>query len=135
MSEIVLVDNDYITVEYRPDHELIYHTIHQPVGGDILRDALNAGTAAMGKYKICKWLSDDRKNGPLSVEDAQWGATDWNPRTINVGWKYWANVVPEEVSAAGTLNPTMGDLYRLGLRLMVFTDVASAIEWLDGLDC
>jgi len=129
------VDNEYITVEYVPEKKMVHHIIHQPVGGQIFRDALNAGTETLRQNGACKWLSDDRKNGPLSREDAEWGFNDWNRRTIEVGWKYWALVVPPEVAAAGSLIPTMEALFELGLRMMVFTDVEAAEEWLDGLEC
>jgi hypothetical protein len=56
-------------------------------------------------------LSDDRKNGPLSPEIVEFGRNDWNSRAIAAGWKYWANVVPEELVAAGTLTSVMGELY------------------------
>lgn len=134
MSSII-VDNEYITVEYVPEKKMVHHIIHQPVGGQIFRDALNAGTETLRQNGACKWLSDDRKNGPLSPEDVEWGFNDWNRRTIEAGWKYWALVVPPEVAAAGSLIPTMEALFELGLRMMVFTDVEAAQEWLDGFEC
>lgn len=134
MSQNILVDNEYITIIYLPDKKMVYHTIHKPVGGQIFRDALNVGTEALKKYKVCKWLSDDRKNGPLSAEDANWGFDDWNRRTIEAGWKYWAVVVPEKLAAAGTLSKTIMDLSRLNLRMMVFTNLEEAFKWLDRME-
>jgi hypothetical protein len=131
MSSITIVDNEYITLQYLPDKKIIYHTVHKPIPDQPLKDAVNAGTEALKKYGACKWLSDDRKNGPVSPEIAEWGREDWNPRTIAAGWKYWANVVPEEVASAGALSPVIEALFELGLRMMVFTDLAAAFEWLD----
>jgi hypothetical protein len=131
MSAVTLFNSEYITVEYLPDKKIIYHVVHQPIGGQKLRDALNEGTAALEKYRVCKWLSDDRKNGPLPVEDVEWGEQDWNPRTIKAGWKYWALVVPSEVAAAGAMTPVIERLYELGLNMRVFTSVEKAMEWLD----
>ena len=88
------------------DNKIVHHTIHAPVGGQTLRDALESGTAALAKYGACKWLSDDRKNGPLPEEEREWGFVDWNRRTMDAGWKYWALVVPQAVADAGTLSPT-----------------------------
>jgi hypothetical protein len=133
MSPIIIVDNEYITLRYLPDKRIIYHTIHKPIDGQPLKDALNAGTEALKQYGACKWLSDDRKNGPLSQEMLDWGLKDWDPRTIAAGWKYWANVVPQELSAAGTLMPLIQILYDMGLRMMVFTDLENAIQWLDSM--
>jgi hypothetical protein len=133
MSGIVIVSNDYITLEYRPAEQLIYHTVHQPIGHEqaqMLMDTLNAGTDALRQYGVSKWLSDDRKNGPLPPEVIEWGNRDWDPRTIAAGWKYWANVVPHELAAAGTLMPVIESLYTLGLRMQVFTTVEDALQWL-----
>jgi hypothetical protein len=134
MTPITIVDNEYITLRYLPDKKIIYHTIHKPFPDQVLKDALNAGTEALGKYGACKWLSDDRKSGPLSPELVEWGSADWNPRTIAAGWKYWANVVPEEVAAAGALTPVMENLFEVGLRMMVFTDLEEAFQWLDSME-
>ena len=131
MSNIVLFDHERITVDYMPDKKIIRHTIHAPVRGQVFRDALNTGTAALAKYGACKWLSDDRKDGPQSEEEQQWGFDDWNRRTIEAGWKYWALVVPQVVADAGTLTPTIEDLYTRGLRVMVFTKPEDALAWLD----
>jgi hypothetical protein len=134
MSSITIVDNEYITLQYLPDKKIIYHTVHKPIPDQPLKDAVNAGTEALKKYGACKWLSDDRKNGPVSPEIAEWGREDWNPRTIAAGWKYWANVVPEEVASAGALSPVIEALFELGLRMMVFTDLKSAFQWLDSME-
>lgn len=133
MSPIVIVENEYITLECLPDKKIIHHTIHKPVPGLILRDALNAGTDALAKHGARKWLSDDRKNGPISDDIRDWGFVDWNRRTIEAGWKYWALVVPQELADAGTLIPTMGDLFELGLRMRVFTNLDEAFAWLDSM--
>jgi hypothetical protein len=135
MSTIILYSTDYITVEYRPDGRLIYHTIHKPIGGQVemLKEALNAGSDALEKYKVTKWLSDDRKNDPLPSEMLAWGTQNWSPRTIASGWKYWANVVPVDLAAAGALIPVIDDLFARGLRMQVFTTTEAALAWLDAM--
>ncbi len=133
MSPITVVDNEYITLQYLPDKKIIFHTVHKPIPHGPLKDALNAGTETIKKYGACKWLSDDRKNGPLAPESIEFGFKDWGPRTVAAGWKYWANVVPEELVSAGTLAPVMEAYFELGLRMMVFSDLDKAVEWLDGM--
>jgi hypothetical protein len=134
-EQTAVVDNEYITVRYLPDRGIVYHTVHKPLSGQTLRDALLAGTEAMKKNGGCKWLSDDRKNGPITEEDRVWGIENWNRPTIAAGWKYWACVVPEEVFDAGTLMGTMQALYELGLRMMVFKTLEEANAWLDKFEC
>ena len=133
MQPITVVDNEYITLQYLPDKKCIYHVVHKPIPDQPLKDALEAGTEALTKYGAHKWLSDDRKNGPLSKEIQEWGVNDWDPRTVKAGWKYWANVVPQELVAAGALAPVMQFLFGIGLRLQVFSDMDEAIQWLDSM--
>lgn len=134
MSGIIIVDNDYITLRYHEDKKIIYHTVHKPIPDDILREAVNAGTETMQEYGACKWLSDDRLNGPLSDEQVAWASEDWIPRTMAAGWKYWANVVPKEVIAAAALAPVMNELYEHGLRMMAFADLDEAFAWLESME-
>lgn len=134
MSETTVLDNPYITIKYLPDKKMIYHTVHQPLSGQPLRDALMAGFNALQSYGVCKWLSDERKNGPMSEEDRAWGEVNLNRRSMEAGWKYWALIVPEQVAAAGAMAPTMNAMYELGLRMMVFTNVEEASAWLDKFD-
>ena len=110
MPPITAVDNEYITLQYLPDKKIIYHVIHKPIPHEPLVEALNAGTEALIKYKACKY---------------------WGPLTIKAGWKYWANVVPEALVAAGALAPVMAAYFEIGLRMQVFTSVESATQWLD----
>ncbi len=134
MTPITIAENEFMTVQYIPDKKMIFHTVHKPITNDnALKDALNAGTDALIQYGVCKWLSDDRKNGPLSQEMVEWGLNDWDRRTIAGGWKYWANVVPDDVASAGTLLPVIEILFEMGLRMMVFTTLEDAMRWLDSM--
>ncbi len=136
MTEHIILDNDYITLGYIDDGGLLYHVVHQPVGGQTLRDMLTAGLEAMQAYGICKWLADDRKNGPMSSEDAEWGSENVTTRAPEVGWKYWALVVPEELVAAGSMTPIIEANWQLGkLRMQVFSSVDEARAWLDHFEC
>lgn len=136
MPPVTLVSNEYILVEYNPEAKLISHTIHQPIGPEqatMFADALDAGTEALKKYGLSKWLSDDRKNGPLPAQTMQWAFEDWQPRTIAAGWKYWANIVPTQLVAAGSLVPVIDNLHKLGLRMQVFENLEDGYKWLASL--
>ncbi len=134
MAPITIVDTEFITIQYLPDKKIIYHTVHKPISGQPLREALIAGTEALQQYGATKWLSDDRKNGPLPLEDAEWGFNVWNRQAVSVGWEYWALVVPEAIEAAGSMTPVIDNLYQLGLRMRVFTKLEDAFEWLESLE-
>jgi hypothetical protein len=133
MSEIIVLDNEYITLRYLPDKKMLYHTVHKPISGQPQRDALSVGFDALQKYGISKWLSDDRNNGPVSEEDMAWATANLR-RPIEAGWKYWALVVPQMVVAAGAMIPTIQTLYNFGLRMEVFSKLEEAFEWLDHLE-
>lgn len=136
MPTVEIVSNEYITMRYERENGMISHTFHQPIGEEqkaMFKESFDLATETLRKNGVTKWLSDDRKNGPLSNDLVEWAQKDWTPRTIEAGWKYWANVVPEEIAAAGTLVPIMNELHNYGLRMRVFTDVESAREWLASL--
>lgn len=135
MVSVVLFDNRFITVECVADCGLIRHTVHRPVPGHILRKALEAGSEALEKHSLCKWLSDDRNNGPILDENIQWGITEWGPRAVRAGWKYWAIVAPEQFAAVGTLEPIVNAYFEIGVHLMIFTTVEAALNWLNSQTC
>ncbi len=136
MLSIILIENEYVTLQYLPDKACLYHVVHKPYPDEeLIKNVLNTGAAALTQYGICKWLSDDRKTGPMSPEFIQWGATEFNPRAIAAGWKYWANVVPEQVATAANIFTIMQGVFEMGLRMMVFTDTEKAVQWLDSMEC
>lgn len=133
-SNETIYSSDYISVEYQPDHERIFHIIHQPIGeeqAEIFKEALLAGSDALKKHGLKKWMSDDRKNGPLVEGVITWAEENWYKPTIDAGWKYWANIVPTDIRAASSLQPVVNHLYSLGLRMMVFSNKEDAEQWLD----
>lgn len=131
MSPITIIDNEYVTLQYLPDSKVIYHTIHKPVPAAQLIELMNAGTEALQQYGACKWLSDDRNSGPLPPEFMEWVFQGLGERSIAAGWKYWANVVPQDIAAAGTLAKAIDALYEMGLHMMVFTDLEEATRWIN----
>jgi hypothetical protein len=134
MPSIDIVKNEFVTLQYLPGQKMLYHIVHTAVDEDVFKSALNAGVDMLGKNRIEKWLSDDRKNGPFSQAFSEWAIQDWIPRAIGAGWRYWANVVPEDLKAAGTLMPFIEVLQEQGLRMRVFTHKETAMEWLENVD-
>ncbi|MCU0476886.1 MAG: hypothetical protein MUC99_12410 [Anaerolineae bacterium] len=133
MSSTIIVDTPQLTIEYRPEHKTIYHVVHEPISDEPLQDALMKATYFLRDHGVTKWLSDDRKNGPLSDAQLEWGFTVWNKLAVSYGWKFWALVVPVEVEAAGSMFPLMESLHENGLRMRVFTTTEDALAWLDSV--
>ena len=134
MPSIDVVKNEFVTLQYLPEQKMLYHIVHKPVDEEIFKSALNAGVEMLSKNEIGKWLSDDRKNGPFSQAFSAWAINDWIPHAIEAGWRYWANVVPEDLEAAGTLMPFIEVLQEKGLRMGIFTHTEKAVEWLENID-
>jgi hypothetical protein len=134
MSSIDVVKNQFVTLQYLPEQKMLYHIVHKPVDEEIFKSTLNTGVEMLSKNGIRKWLSDDRKNGPFSQAFSKWAINDWIPHAIEAGWQYWANVVPEDMEAAGTLMPFIEVLQEKGLRMATFADTEKAMEWLENID-
>jgi hypothetical protein len=130
MSKIILIENEYATLEYHPDAKIIHHTFHKPIGKDKFREVLNTGADSLKKYGATKWLSDDRKNMALSPEDTEWSKTEWFPRALANGWKSWALVVPQDFLARMNMKEFVDQYYEKGLRIMVFNNPEDAMKWL-----
>lgn len=136
-NAVVLHKSEMLTIEYLPDKKMIYHTTHRPVGdADVeeWKEALNKGSQALKDYGISKWLSDDRENGPIPQAIVEWGATDFTARTVGNGWKYWANVVPKDLIAAGTYIPIIDQFFKVGLRMRVFSSLDEAFSWMEEVE-
>lgn len=135
MAQIVytIYKGDSLTVIYHPETKIIQHTFQGPASSSELRAALNAGTNLLRRYQVTKWLSDERENSYLSPEDVHYLVTDWAPRTVRAGWKYWAIVVPRQLESRVDAMTIVQACYDLGVRTMVFSDVPEALDWLASL--
>ena len=134
MSELKILNNEYATLIYDMDKKIVHHTFHQPIGGDKFREVLNRGAETLENYGASKWLSDDRKNSALSAEDTEWSKTNWFPRSIKAGWKYWAIVVPQNVLGQMNMKEFVDSYFQQGLRIMVFSKLDEAKQWLINVD-
>jgi hypothetical protein len=130
LTVITIIDDEKRSLVYHTDIGVIHHTFKSPVYGKDFRDLLVAGAECMEKYHGTKWLSDDRRNGPISPEDGTWGETIWGSRVIRAGFKFWAIVVPAH--AVGSLQMhRFADQYRKrGVTVNIHDQLEPAWEWL-----
>ena len=54
MERISIVSNEFISVEFIPEHNIIQHTMHKPVSGPPLRKALDDGAAFLKQNGVTK---------------------------------------------------------------------------------
>jgi hypothetical protein len=134
MSTITVIDNKYARLVYHSDSQIVHHCFHHALDSDNLKLVLNTGIDLLKQYGATKWLSDNREIGPHSEEDGVWTNTDWLPRVIAAGWKYWALVVPDDVRARMNMSEFVNSFYEKGIRIMVFTNLDDAMSWLEKVD-
>ena len=74
---------------------------------------------------------DDRDFNALSPKDREWGMTDWNPRTVKAGWKYWAVVMPKTIVGEMSTRLLIETFSELGVEVQAFADTDEAMRWLE----
>ena len=131
ISEIVLLDNEHVTMKYYPNRKMLHHEMHAFFFGQEFRDVMNMGAEIFQKYGASKWLSDDRKVTSWSPEDQDWGEKNWFPRVASFGWKYWAIVMPKNVIGQITMKKMVDKYTARGVQTRVFSSPAEAKTWLD----
>ena len=125
-----LLDNDFARLRYHARHGIVHHEFKQFIHGERFRHVLETGLEALRRHGIHKWLSDDRNNGPITAADANWAISDWAPRAIAAGWKYWAVVLPEKILGQMNMRRWAATYAKQGVTGQLFTDVSEAKRWL-----
>lgn len=130
MSSNIVFQNEDATLMYHDTDKIVHHEFHRPIASETFRQVLNMGVDIFKNHEATKWLSDDRKNGALSDDDSTWAKTDWFPRVLGAGWKFWALVVPEDIMARMNLVQFVSPYMEMGLMVRVFTKPEDALGWL-----
>jgi hypothetical protein len=128
---MILIENDNVRLQYHPRTRIVHHEFRRFVRGSEFRDVLEKGLEVFVKHGACKWLSDDRGNGPLKVEDATWALEDWAPRVIAAGWRFWGVVMPEKVLGQMNMKRWIATYAEKGVTVEAFTEPLSAMSWLE----
>jgi hypothetical protein len=130
-QSVILIDNDKVRLQFHPRPRIVHHEIRQFVHGAELREILEKGLELFQKYAACKWLSDDRGNGPLKPADSKWALEDWAPRVMAAGWRFWAVVMPEKVIGQMNMKRWISTYAEQGVTASAFTDPDAAMTWLE----
>jgi hypothetical protein len=126
-----ILDTEAVCLVYHPLTKIVHHEIRRFVHGAEFRDILEQGLKAFRKHGAYKWLSDNRRNGPLKPADGDWAVTNWGPRVMAAGWKYWAVVMPEKVIAQMNMRRWIDTYAEKGVTVQAFTDPDEAMAWLE----
>jgi hypothetical protein len=127
----IILETDAVSLRYYPGPKIVHHELRRFVHGKELREVLEKGLELLIAHHACKWLSDDRGNGPLTPEDADWAESEWGPRTLAAGWKFWAVVMPEKVTGQMNLRRKMALYENLGVIVQAFASPGEALSWLE----
>jgi hypothetical protein len=130
MALITILDNEFATLWYHTDMKIIHHYIKKYIYGEKLQELFAKGTEILQKYKAEKWLSDDRNNNALTLQDQAWANNLWFPETAKKGWKYWAIVQPEMITGKLNMNRQANIVTRGGVTVNTFSDPEEALTWL-----
>jgi hypothetical protein len=126
-----IIDTEAAALWYHPRTKIVHHELRRFVHGEEFRQVLEQGLELFRTHHACKWLSDDRANGPLKPADGEWAQNDWAPRVMAAGWKFWAVVWPEKVVAQMNMKRWIADYASRGVTVMSFDDPDSALRWLE----
>ena len=130
MPAITIINEPNRTLVYQPDAGVVHHTILGKLSSAEFRDLLTRGAECLEKNKATKWLSDDRKNGPISPDDATWGETVWGTRVLKAGFKFWAIVVPAHAVGSLQMRRFANEYRDRGVAVEVFAELEPALKWL-----
>jgi hypothetical protein len=129
-ERITVVETDTYTAWCYPDNGIIHHQFNRPCRGDEFRTPMLQAAEAFEKYHCTKWLSDDRKFGPLDPEDWKWGEVHFTDRIIKKGWKYSAMVLPEDMFGKISTSALVDYFDAKGVEAKFFTYIEKAKQWL-----
>ena len=131
---MTIIDTEYATLWYYPDSKIVRHVYHKFIYGTEFCNILLSGLEMFQKYGAKKWLSDDRKNSALPTDDLMWGLNEWSPKLFDLGWKYWAIVMPDKAAGQLNMNRIMKQYIDRGLTIQVFSEPEEAMKWLESVE-
>ena len=129
-ANVILKETDGYLLEYLEDIQSMRHVLKRNNSFDEWQELLLTGTAYLADKGISKWISDNRKNGRISEEAAEWIDQTWLPFALRSGWTTWAVVEPENFSSKLNQRKYNKDFLRKGIRMASFSDPEEAVEWI-----
>lgn len=132
MARQIILRTPGAALYFHPAPGIVHHEILRPIHGEEFRRLLLRGTEVLKQHHATRWLSDERKNAPLSREDGLWTQEVWLPPMLEAGWKIWAMVQPESPEGQQDSQRYTDWGAPLGLRVKLFADPDDALAWLVG---
>lgn len=130
MKKITIIDDEKYSLYCYPEEKIIHHVILQPICGEEFRNLMSRGAEAFIKYECRKWLSDDRGNSKLCLQDLIWGLKNWEYKILNAGWRYWGLILPEKQRGMQTMQKIVQHFNVLKVEVKTFEKPDAALAWL-----
>ena len=130
MPRRTILDEAHASLYFHEEEMIVHHHFKKYVHGSEFRDVLSTGRDLLIEKGAKKWLSDDRHNGVLFPEDEHWANTEWAPKVVAAGWKYWAVVLPSKVIGQMNMERFIDEYKERGITAHPFADPDEALEWL-----
>ncbi len=127
---VVLKETDGYLLEYLEDLQSMRHILKRNNSFKEWQELLLTGTAYLAEKGITKWISDNRKNGRIDEEAAEWINETWLPFAIQSGWNTWAIVEPENFSSRLNQRKYKKFFQKYGIRIASFSNPEDAEEWI-----
>jgi hypothetical protein len=124
-----LFGKTFISIEYDHQHKWVYNNWKGYQSYENVVTGANACLEFFIQYKCACLLNDNRQVvGPWD-HATDWIATDWTPRALRAGMKFFAHVVDKQTLAgmsAEQLHQKIGHVFEM----KVFDDIEEAKDWL-----
>ena len=133
MERETIIDDDDASLFLYPAIGTVYHIIKRNIEGEKLRNLMAKAAEAFVANKCTKYLSDDRKIMSFKPEDLMWALENWEKVLIPAGWKHWALIMPGKVLGRVMAKKLAARYIDQHIDVRIFTDEASALEWLTGI--
>ena len=127
---MILKETDGYILEYLEELQSMRHILKRNNSFDEWQELLLTGTAYLADRKIYKWISDNRKNGRISEEAAEWIDETWLPFAVQSGWNVWAIVEPEDFSSKLNQRNYRKAFLKYGITMASFSDPEEAEKWI-----
>ncbi|MCB1180312.1 MAG: hypothetical protein KDK36_22220 [Leptospiraceae bacterium] len=134
LHKINFYTSETSTIDWLPDYRAVLFTQSGRNEGLLLQESLNAGLDCLNQKKTKKWISDNRNLISFrGTEDSDWLESDWVPRAVKAGWKYWALVQPEKIYMNLVYDRISELFQKFGVEVMIFSNLEDAFVWIQSI--
>lgn len=126
----VVLQNEHVTLWYYPELKIVHHQMMHSPPAETFRELLSEGAGLVERFRVSKWLSDDRGNTLLRPDEEKWANQVWLPRVLRGGFRYWAIVLPEAAIGKLNMRRLAAQHEQYGIVSHIASQPGKAFDWL-----